>query len=238
MRTRFFYGYVILALCFINMVVMRGVNGSFGVYYISLLEEFGWSHSDGASIASVNFLVYALAAPLVGLAFDRFGPRVLMPLGGALVGIGLLLSELWRHLMALLLLLWFNRRARSGSARLCRPQCTHLFLVCAPARHRHRHRQHGPRRRRAHHGPVNPVLDFTDWLALHLHGHGKLDFARGDACPTHCCNGEARRISANCRTATQPPQRKVMAPMAKLVPARATGAYVKPPFRFPSGASR
>src|SRR5918996_2788488 len=93
MRSRFFYGYVILALCFINMVVMRGVNGSFGVYYISLLEEFGWSHSEGASIASANFLVYALSAPLVGLAFDRLGPRVLMPLGGALVGVGLLLSS-------------------------------------------------------------------------------------------------------------------------------------------------
>ncbi len=92
MRAKFFYGYVILALCFINMVVMRGVNGSFGVYYVSLLEEFGWSHSDGASIASANFLVYALSAPLVGLAFDRLGPRVLMPLGGALVGAGLLLS--------------------------------------------------------------------------------------------------------------------------------------------------
>ena len=93
MRAKFFYGYVILALCFSNMVVMRGVNGSFGVYYVSLLEEFGWSHSDGASIASANFLVYALSAPLVGLAFDRLGPRVLMPLGGALVGIGLLLSS-------------------------------------------------------------------------------------------------------------------------------------------------
>jgi MFS family permease len=92
MRSKFFYGYVILALCFINMLVMRGVNGSFGVYYVSLLEEFGWSHSDGASIASANFLVYALSAPLVGLAFDRLGPRVLMPLGGALVGVGLLLS--------------------------------------------------------------------------------------------------------------------------------------------------
>ena len=56
------------------------------------MENFSWSHSDGASIASVNFLVYALAAPFVGFAFDRFGPRVLMPLGGALVGGGLLLS--------------------------------------------------------------------------------------------------------------------------------------------------
>ena len=92
MRPKFFHGYIILALCFVNMVVMRGVNGSYGVYYLALLEEFSWTHSDDASVASINFLVYALAAPFVGLAFDRFGPRVLMPVGGALVGMGLLLS--------------------------------------------------------------------------------------------------------------------------------------------------
>lgn len=92
MARKFFYGYIILTLCCINMVVMRGVNGSFSVYYLALLENFGWSHSDGASIASANFLVYALAAPFVGFAFDHFGPRLLMPLGGALVGVGLLLS--------------------------------------------------------------------------------------------------------------------------------------------------
>ncbi|HXV80289.1 MAG TPA: MFS transporter [Candidatus Binatia bacterium] len=100
MSRKFFYGYIILALCFINMVVMRGVTGSFSVYYLALLEHFSWSHSDGASIASANFLVYALAAPFVGFAFDRFGPRVLMPLGGTLVGVGLLLSgfgnSLWQ----------------------------------------------------------------------------------------------------------------------------------------------
>jgi len=93
MRPRFFYGYVILALCFANMVVMRGVNGAFGVYYVALLEEFSWSRSDGATVASANFLVYALASPLVGLAFDRFGPRLLMPLGALLVGSGLVLSS-------------------------------------------------------------------------------------------------------------------------------------------------
>jgi MFS family permease len=100
MSRKFFYGYIILTLCFINMVVMRGVNGSFSVYYLALLENFGWSHSDGASIASVNFLIYALAAPFVGFAFDHFGPRVLMPVGGALVGVGFLLSgfgnSLWQ----------------------------------------------------------------------------------------------------------------------------------------------
>ena len=93
MRPSFFYGYVILGLCFANMVAMRGVNGAFGVYYLAFLDEFHWSRSEGASIASVNFVVYALAAPLVGLAFDRFGPRVLMPLGAFLVGGGLVLSS-------------------------------------------------------------------------------------------------------------------------------------------------
>jgi MFS family permease len=93
MRPRFFYGYVILGLCFANMVVMRGVNGAFGVYYVALLEEFSWSRSDGATVASANFVVYAFASPLVGLAFDRFGPRLLMPLGALLVGIGLVLSS-------------------------------------------------------------------------------------------------------------------------------------------------
>ncbi|HVO94184.1 MAG TPA: MFS transporter [Terriglobales bacterium] len=92
---------MILALCFANMVVMRGVNGAFGVYYLALLEEFSWSRSDGASVASVNFLVYALASPVVGLAFDRLGPRLLMPIGAGLVGIGLWLSSFSSSLLHL-----------------------------------------------------------------------------------------------------------------------------------------
>jgi MFS family permease len=80
---------------------MRGVNGAFGVYYLALLEEFSWSRSDGATIASVNFVVYALAAPMVGLAFDRFGPRLLMPVGAFLVGAGLISSSFANSLSGL-----------------------------------------------------------------------------------------------------------------------------------------
>lgn len=101
MAPRFFYGYVILALCFANMVVMRGVNGAFGVYYLALLEEFSWTRSDGATIASANFFVYAIASPLVGLAFDRYGPRLLMPLGAFLVGSGLVASSFATSLLSM-----------------------------------------------------------------------------------------------------------------------------------------
>ena len=94
MHSRFFYGYVILTLCFVNMVFLRGVIGSFSVFYLALIEEFHWSYATAASIASVNAVVYAIAAPLGGWSFDRFGPRILMPIGGGLIGIGLLLSGL------------------------------------------------------------------------------------------------------------------------------------------------
>ena len=40
MRPPFYYGYVILFLCFLNMVFVRGAFGSFSVFYVALLEEF------------------------------------------------------------------------------------------------------------------------------------------------------------------------------------------------------
>jgi sugar phosphate permease len=153
MPRKFFYGYIILALCFVNMVVMRGVNGTFGVYYIALLEEFAWSRSDGASIAAINLFVYALASPAVGLAFDRLGPRLLMPLGAALVGIGLVLSSFANSLLGLyftygivtalgqgalsfvghnaLISFWFVRRRgwREGQ-EACPEQCRREHEVC------------------------------------------------------------------------------------------------------------
>jgi MFS family permease len=94
MPTRFFYGYVILAICFVNMVFLRGVIGSFSVFYLALIEEFEWSYGTAASIASVNAIVYAISSPLMGWSFDRFGPRILMPVGGGLMGLGLIFSGL------------------------------------------------------------------------------------------------------------------------------------------------
>jgi len=91
-RTRFYYGYVILLLCFLNMLFVRGAFGSFSVFYVALLEEFHWSHGVGATIVSLNSLVYAGVSPAVGYAFDRLGPRVMLPLAGFLMGLGFVLS--------------------------------------------------------------------------------------------------------------------------------------------------
>jgi MFS family permease len=70
----------------------RGAVASFSVFYVALLEDFHWSHAVGASVVSLNSLVYASVSPAVGYLFDRLGPRALMPLAGLLMGLGFLLS--------------------------------------------------------------------------------------------------------------------------------------------------
>jgi len=99
-RPPFFYGYIIISLCFLNMFLMRGILASFGVFYIAFLDDFEWSRATAASIASANALVYGASSPLVGWIYDRLGPRILMPIGGLLIGVGLILSaqssSLWQ----------------------------------------------------------------------------------------------------------------------------------------------
>lgn len=126
MPATFFYGYVILALCFFNMVFVRGAAGSFSVFYVALLEEFGWSHGVGASIVSINSLVYALVSPLVGWAFDRLGPRALMPFAGALIGVGLILSGFSHSLWELYV--YYGVIAAIGQAGL--GFVSHNALIC------------------------------------------------------------------------------------------------------------
>ena len=101
MRPPFYYGHVILFLCSLNMVFVRGASGAFSVFYVALLEEFHWSHAVGASIVSLNSLVYAFISPAVGYAFDRLGPRVMLPLAGLLMGLGFTLSGLSNSLWEL-----------------------------------------------------------------------------------------------------------------------------------------
>ena len=111
-RRPFFYGYVIVALCFLNLVVVGGLMAGFSVFNVALLEAFRWSRATTATIASVNGIVYSAMAPVAGWAFDRLGPRVIMPLGVGLVGTGLVLASgsqsLWQFYLCYGLLAGFG----------------------------------------------------------------------------------------------------------------------------------
>ena len=70
-----FYGWVIVLISFLTLVLVMGTRFTFGVFYIRVLEDTGWSRAATAGIFSVSMIVYALASLGTGAAFDRLGPR-------------------------------------------------------------------------------------------------------------------------------------------------------------------
>ncbi|HEY94452.1 MAG TPA: MFS transporter [Dehalococcoidia bacterium] len=99
-KPRFFYGYVVVAACFLVMVVMHGAFNSFGVFFTPLETEFNCTRAVLSGANSVAFIVMGVSAMLLGILSDRFGPRLILTLSGILFGIGYMLmsqvSTIWQ----------------------------------------------------------------------------------------------------------------------------------------------
>jgi MFS family permease len=76
----------VLGACFALNMFGRGLGDTYAVFLVPLEQEFGWSRSQLTGVYSIYLLVNGFTAPLVGLAFDRFGPRWVYGAGLALLG--------------------------------------------------------------------------------------------------------------------------------------------------------
>ena len=100
----FFYGWFILAGSLLALALTYSVMYSFSVFYVALLEEFGWGRGETAGVYSVFTIVAGAGAVAAGALSDRFGPGPVIACGGALLALGLLIcsqvSELWQFYLA------------------------------------------------------------------------------------------------------------------------------------------
>ncbi len=91
---------LVLLLAFSCNMIGRGVADSFMVFVLPLSDEFGWQRAQVTSVYSIFLIVTGLAAPLTGMLIDRWGARVVYPLGLILLGSACLLattlSKLWQ----------------------------------------------------------------------------------------------------------------------------------------------
>ncbi len=93
MNTRYFYGYNIVAAGFLIQAVCIGAMFTYGIFFKEFQSAFGWSRALISGASSLAFLVMGAAGVLAGLLNDRIGPKIIIAVSGASLGIGYMLMS-------------------------------------------------------------------------------------------------------------------------------------------------
>jgi MFS family permease len=104
-RRHIYYGWVVVAVTFLTMLVTAGAMGAPGVLIVPLEHEFGWDNAQISSALALRLLLFGLFGPFAAAFMNRFGLRRVMICAAILITGGLLLSlamtQVWQ-----LVLLW------------------------------------------------------------------------------------------------------------------------------------
>ncbi len=104
-RRNIHYGWVVVAVTFLTMLVTAGAMGAPGVLIVPLEHEFGWENAQISSALALRLLLFGLFGPFAAAFMNRFGLRRVMIAAAALIAGGLLASlamtQVWQ-----LMLLW------------------------------------------------------------------------------------------------------------------------------------
>lgn len=84
--SNYFYGWKIVWVGIIGMVLIYGIRHSFAVFFTPILEEFSWSRGNISIMMSLNVLIYGFVAPVAGILAERWKVRILLPLGIGILG--------------------------------------------------------------------------------------------------------------------------------------------------------
>ena len=94
---RVFYGWTVVTAAGLVLFMAYGTQYAFGVFFAALVEEFGWSRASLSGVFSLYAAVYSGFALVAGRLTDRWGPRTVIAIGGALLGAGLVAGHFLRQ---------------------------------------------------------------------------------------------------------------------------------------------
>ncbi|WP_217593403.1 MFS transporter [Cohnella sp. GbtcB17] len=99
-RRRFHYGWTVLAVTFVTLLVSAGVRSMPSIFMLPFEQEYGWSRSGISSVISIGILLYGLTGPFSAALLLRFGIRRMTALSLAVLAAGLLftpyMTALWQ----------------------------------------------------------------------------------------------------------------------------------------------
>ena len=102
-RRRIYYGWVVVAVTFLTMLVTAAAMSAPGVMIVPLQREFGWSNEAISTALAIRILLFGLFGPFAAAFMNRFGLRRVMIVALALIAAGLLASLAMTRLWQLIL---------------------------------------------------------------------------------------------------------------------------------------
>jgi len=94
---------VVVGAVWVTLAIASGLYFSFPVFFVALVEEFGWSRGATAAAFSISSVVQGVLSPPIGMLVDRLGPRRVMLYGAWVLGVACMLSSRIGSLWALYL---------------------------------------------------------------------------------------------------------------------------------------
>jgi MFS family permease len=104
-RRHIYYGWVVVGVTFLTMLVTAAAMSAPGVMLLPLQQEFGWGNVQISTALALRILLFGLFGPFAAALMNRFGLRQVMVTALALIAVSLIASlamtQLWQ-----LILLW------------------------------------------------------------------------------------------------------------------------------------
>jgi len=93
--------WIVVGASFVTMAIFYGIWYSYGIFFVAILRDLGWSRSLVAGAFSIFTLVHGASGSFVGPLSRRVGARRVVFAGGVLLALGLILTAQttqWWHL--------------------------------------------------------------------------------------------------------------------------------------------
>lgn len=94
------YGWIVVGVTFLTMLVTAGALGAPGILMVPLEKEFGWDTTEISSALALRFVLFGLMAPFAAVFLNRFGVRRMatIALGTIISGltVSLFMQEVWQ----------------------------------------------------------------------------------------------------------------------------------------------
>ena len=74
-RRNIHYGWVVVAVTFLTMLVTAAAMGTPGVLIVPLEQEFGWDTAQISSALALRLMLFGLFGPFAAAFMNRFGVR-------------------------------------------------------------------------------------------------------------------------------------------------------------------